>query len=487
MSASIEIPGRSSIHNSEQDFVVISESPVVQLSEGDVLDGLELKMDSFGVHSISLKDDIERLTRENEQLKQTALNDGQAMRKHLQLCTEYKEQMTKCHDRDAAMLEEARQSTLKLQEENAALNAVLENVQVKLEEAVMREHETKTSNTRLEKELETLREDLAAWQSTAEEARQRAEESSYVRIENGAFDTEPELLAELTELRSKLRNIEEKHAEDPLPGQLQEKLNELEKELVKANEEKTALEEQLNQRKIAEIESQQTSESSSDQEAARRLSVEASLNQKVVAIAEKLTQANLEKDRLREKLDVSMEQKTRLENEVKALEAKTAETLRSNIAAFECLQSEQASQKEALRMALRSEQSLREKAQKDYASLLETWQNFESNYQPPVDLGADAPTQRSDIDRAAENLATADRLRLEADNRSLREAIKDLQAQNMRLLQELQVNTVQQAGGAAASAAVDERKCPICMQPFENQADLIQHAGICENELASIF
>lgn len=70
MSASIEIPGRSSIHNSEADFVVISESPVVQLSdEGDVLDGLEVKMDSFGVHSISLKADIEKLTKENEQLK----------------------------------------------------------------------------------------------------------------------------------------------------------------------------------------------------------------------------------------------------------------------------------------------------------------------------------------------------------------------------------------------------------------------------------
>lgn len=121
------------------------------------------------------------------------------------------------------------------------------------------------------------------------------------------------------------------------------------------------------------------------------------------------------------------------------------------------------------------------------------------------------------VDRAAQNLAAADRLRLEADARSLRETIKDLQAQNMRLLEELQVNTVQQAGAAAAAAAPqgarpraagsptesaraagataasgvsyqqEERKCPICMQPFENQAELIQHAGICDNELASMF
>ena len=37
------------------------------------------------------------------------------------------------------MLEEARQATLKLQDENSTLNAVLENVRGKLEEAVIKE------------------------------------------------------------------------------------------------------------------------------------------------------------------------------------------------------------------------------------------------------------------------------------------------------------------------------------------------------------
>ena len=115
------------------------------------------------------------------------------------------------------------------------------------------------------------------------------------------------------------------------------------------------------------------------------------------SLQEKLTQANLERDRLRERLEVVSEEKRAVVAEAQKAESKTVENLKDHLATLRCLQSEQASETEALKLALRSEQTLREKAETDYANLLETWQNFERNYQPPVDLGAEISNQHGDV------------------------------------------------------------------------------------------
>ncbi|XP_022690606.1 myosin heavy chain, embryonic smooth muscle isoform-like isoform X2 [Varroa jacobsoni] len=208
------IPDTASVsaHESVLDFVVLPESPGGgYLSEaGDAFDNLAVQLQSLPmasavvpVQSVSLRADIERLTTENEQLKKAALDNSQSMKIHLERCNVWREQMQRIYERDAAMIEEARQTTIKMQEEKATLRACLESTQKKLEDAIVEKFSLSEMKKSLEEELRELRSQLDECHQKLEESNQRVEDLTYVYVDSEEsakqYGSEKEVLRKKTQ------------------------------------------------------------------------------------------------------------------------------------------------------------------------------------------------------------------------------------------------------------------------------------------------